>query len=517
MPYAVDLFCGAGGFSEGILQAGFNIIFSSDKSQMVMDTYVHRHNQLGIVEGQDTHFELADVRELKASTIINEANKLKYGKRFKKGNIDAFFGGPPCQGFSRLGKRDSNDPRNMLFHEYLRLIRDVMPKYVVMENVTGILDMHMLDFPSVLSDKKYKGQQLVKDILKREIEGIGYHLLDVQVLNAENFGVPQRRNRVVFLAYRNDVAPIEYPKANAQHNNVYDALGDLYSDKEYSSAFSKQSIAGRTPSNKTGQPIASQNHLNMEMPKHDVIVRERFSLYQEGENKRKAMERLKKDGIDLLKAAPALFWNSLFSLNSAMIFHELKKILHSKQVKNVDSLLKRFSFVIKILGLIAYYDQSQMDLMFESQMNKFAKRLHVSYDSGYAIWDSLKKAIKLEEISSNYRDNLIAGKLTNDIGEALFTKKGIRTRLNSKDVAPTMVTLPDDFINPYFDRTLTVREMARIQSFDDSFEFIGKRTTGGMKRKQEVPQYTQVGNAVPPLLAKAIATEVLNAINKNKQ
>nr|MBC9719939.1 DNA cytosine methyltransferase [Lactobacillus sp.] len=78
-----------------------------------------------------------------------------------------------------------------------------------------------------------------------------------------------------------------------------------------------------------------------------------------------------------------------------------------------------------------------------------------------------------------------------------------------------MVTLPDDFINPYFNRILTVREMARIQSFDDSFEFIGKRTTGGSKRKQEVPQFTQVGNAVPPLLAHAIATEVKAAINSN--
>src|SRR5699024_4603801 len=97
-----------------------------------------------------------------------------YGHIFEKGNIDAFFGGPPCQGFSRLGKRDASDPRNMLFHEYLRLIRDIKPKYVVMENVTGILDMYMLDFPSVLSNSKYLGQNLVKDILKHELEGLGY-------------------------------------------------------------------------------------------------------------------------------------------------------------------------------------------------------------------------------------------------------------------------------------------------------------------------------------------------------
>ena len=191
---------------------------------MVKATYVNRHKQLGIIEGKDTHFELADIRNLSAQKILDEVNKLKYGHIFKKGNIDAFFGGPPCQGFSRLGKRDASDPRNMLFHEYLRLIRDIKPKYVVMENVTGILDMYMLDFPSVLSNSKYLGQNLVKDILKHEFEGLGYNLLDVQVLNAANFGVPQRRNRVVFLAYRNDVAPLKYPKPTNKRVSVYDTL-----------------------------------------------------------------------------------------------------------------------------------------------------------------------------------------------------------------------------------------------------------------------------------------------------
>ena len=72
----------------------------------------------------------------------------------------------------------------------------------------------------------------------------------------------------------------------------------------------------------------------------------------------------------------------------------------------------------------------------------------------------------------------------------------------------TVVTIADDFISPFYNRTFTVRELARLQSFDDSFEFLGKRTTGGAKRKTEVPQYSQVGNAVPPLLAKAICLEI---------
>lgn len=74
------------------------------------------------------------------------------------------------------------------------------------------------------------------------------------------------------------------------------------------------------------------------------------------------------------------------------------------------------------------------------------------------------------------------------------------------------MTLPDDYISPFEDRIFSVREMARLQSFDDNFEFLGKRTTGGDRRRDEVPQYTQVGNAVPPLLAKAIAMSIIDVI-----
>lgn len=512
MPYAVDLFCGAGGFSEGILQAGFDIIFSSDKSEMVMKTYVNRHNQLGIIEGRDTHFELTDVRNLKAETIIEEANKLKYGRIFKKGNIDAFFGGPPCQGFSRLGKRDSSDPRNMLFHEYLRLIRDVMPKYVVMENVTGILDMYMLDFPSVLSDNCYVGQHLVKDILKKEIEGIGYTLLDVKVLNAINYGVPQRRNRVVFLAYRNDVKPVSYPKTTSEQITIYDALGDLYKgSKNYTTEFSKASINGRTPSNLTGIPVSRKKLTNMELPRHDSIVQQRFSLYRQGENKYKAMERLRSKGINLLKNSPALFWNSLFILNKNENYNMLLKLIKKEKIK-AENKLNNFTFINNILSKIAMFDFENNSLELSNQINRLALKLDITYDMTCKLWKSFKQEINLDKMSKSYNDELRRGNITDEIGEALFTRKNIRSRLDADTAGPTMVTLPDDFINPYFDRILTVREMARIQSFDDSFEFLGKRTTGGKKRRQEVPQYTQVGNAVPPLLAKAIAKQVLKAV-----
>lgn len=86
------------------------------------------------------------------------------------------------------------------------------------------------------------------------------------------------------------------------------------------------------------------------------------------------------------------------------------------------------------------------------------------------------------------------------------------TVLNPKGQSPTVVTMPDDFIHYAAHRAMTVREMARLQSFDDSFVFQGKRQTGGNKRKTEIPQYTLVGNAVPPLMARAIANTILKHI-----
>ena len=90
----------------------------------------------------------------------------------------------------------------------------------------------------------------------------------------------------------------------------------------------------------------------------------------------------------------------------------------------------------------------------------------------------------------------------------LLTKKNVRTRLSGTKPSPTVVTIADDYIHPIENRTFSVRELARLQSFDDSFEFLGRRI--------EVPQYTQVGNAVPPLLAKAIALEIFKAISSNR-
>lgn len=515
MPYAIDLFCGAGGFSEGILQAGFDILFSSDRSPMVQETYVNRHQQLGLEEGVDTHFELADIKELTSERIFEVINNLRYGNIFKPGDIDVIFGGPPCQGFSRLGKRDASDPRNMLFHEYLRIIRDVRPRYVVMENVTGILDMLMLDFPSVVKDESYLGQNLVKEILEKELQELGYTLLDVKVLNAANFGVPQQRNRVVFLAYRNDVNPLEYPEPEELPEvTVREALSGLYNENEEDlSEFAHNRIQGETLT-KSGEDIPRDQITNMEESRHDILVSQRFSLYQTGENTRAVINRLKAEGINLRDTRPELFNESLFQVNLDINTEAIHDTLVELNLFDNNFNARRWlHFTNRQLAILSSLMDNEKE--YTNVLKSLANRLNTSLDQANAFWERVQPLLNREYDADTFHHLLISGKITDKIGEAILTKKSIRTKLNPDSVSPTIVTLPDDFIHPYYDRVLTVREMARIQSFDDSFEFLGKRTTGGDKRSQETPQFTQVGNAVPPLLARAVALKVREAIEAN--
>ena len=97
MPYAVDLFCGAGGCSEGLIQAGFHILFSSDISDMVELTYCNRHEQLGLIQGKNTWFERSDIRNLTGETIKNCIESLEIFKGKKMPEIDLMIGGPSCQ------------------------------------------------------------------------------------------------------------------------------------------------------------------------------------------------------------------------------------------------------------------------------------------------------------------------------------------------------------------------------------------------------------------------------------
>ncbi len=443
MPYAIDLFCGAGGCSEGLIQAGFHILFSSDISDMVELTYKHRHEQLGLIQGKNTWFERADIKNLKGEFIKKKIKELEIFKDKEIPEIDLMIGGPSCQGFSRAGRRDKEDPRNLLFGEYVRVINEIRPKYIVLENVEGFMDMQFLGYKGMPSEECPKGEiypdgTTTPVILRKELSKIGYSTLEPRILNAADYGVPQRRNRVIFIGYRNDLTEPSYPEPTVAEDNyltLKDAIGDLVMDSSLRgkvnsklSSYQKESRAGRTPSLITGKPIPCDRKQlqNLEVPNSTEIVLERFTLFNEGETGSMLRKRIKEDGIDITGKT------------------ELIKLC--------------------------------------------SKELNLSADKVITLF---KKGNASEEAI-----------------DILLTKKNIRQRWDSKEPSATIVTIPDDYINPWEARTFSVRELARCQSFDDSFEFLGKRTTGGLRRRIEVPQCTQVGNAVPPLLARAVALEI---------
>ena len=439
MAYAIDLFCGAGGCSEGLLQAGFDILFSSDISDMVEVTYKNRHEQLGLIQGENTWFERSDIKDLTGEIIINRISALKIFEGKKIPEIDLMIGGPSCQGFSRAGRRDKSDPRNMLFGEYVRVISEVKPKYIVLENVEGFVDMQFLGYEGI-TGIKYPDGSVTPDILRSELNEIGYDTLEPRILNAADYGVPQRRNRIIFIGYRKGLKAPKYPEPTVSPENyltLADAIGDLISDKEKKAKvcpqytqFQIDSINGRTPS-KNGRTVpAPKKIMNNEYSNISDVVEERFSLFKQGESGANLKKRVMEQGIS---------------------------------IKGKKALIKLCS-----------------------------EKLNMSED----------KVVELYK----------RGGVSKEQAEILLTKKNIRQRWSGNQPSATVVTIADDYISPWENRTFSVREMARCQSFDDSFEFLGKRTTGGLRRRVEIPQYTQVGNAVPPLLAKAVVSEIMNVL-----
>ena len=122
-PSAVDLFSGAGGISLGLINAGFDVVYCSDRDEACART--HRRNFPGIPFVQE------DIEHLKGADILRTTG-------LKQGELDLLIGGPPCQGFSIIGQREIWDPRNGLFHEFLRIAEELKPKCIVIENVTGL-------------------------------------------------------------------------------------------------------------------------------------------------------------------------------------------------------------------------------------------------------------------------------------------------------------------------------------------------------------------------------------------
>ena len=198
----IDLFAGCGGMSCGLEMAGLKGLAAVEHKEIASITYARNLNHQ-VVTGDiclpETKQRLYDiVRELTGGV-----------------GIDIVAGGPPCQGFSMAGKRQADDDRNNLYREYIEVVGHLLPKYIVMENVSGMRTM--------------SGGEFIRNIT-RDLEALGYHV-DIRLLNSADYCVPQKRERIIIIGNRFGIANL-FP-APLLTPDRYVTVGDAIADLAY--------------------------------------------------------------------------------------------------------------------------------------------------------------------------------------------------------------------------------------------------------------------------------------------
>lgn len=213
----LDLFCGCGGISEGYALAGFEITGGIDFNEFATITFKH-------------NFKSAKVHNID----ITEFSDSQIEKEF--GDVDVIVGGPPCQGFSSANRwqKETDDPRNKLFFEYIRFVQKIHPKVLMIENVRGLLTR----------DNGYAIKRIV------EILGSAEYNIAYRILDASDYGVPQNRKRAIIIGIRKEYKDIffDFDKIiNQEKTSVEDAIGELYCFENCPAGIKKIETPANTP------------------------------------------------------------------------------------------------------------------------------------------------------------------------------------------------------------------------------------------------------------------------------
>ena len=382
-PRLIDFFCGAGGLSLGFVQEGFQIDLANDNDDVCIETYKYNHPEIPenkIIKG--------DIRKI-----------VDHIEDFIEEDIDIVVGGPPCQGFSSANKqRIIDDPRNELYKYYIKAVEKIVPKFVVMENVRGMLPY---------------AEQVVSDYLniKAKKKGKTYsYETTYKVLVSDDFGVAQKRQRLIFLAIRNDVAKIK----KITPKKLFDEIANLASKSK------------------------------------------RYVLA---------------DAIAFIKPLEAPRVKNLTEIDDELTG---KKVDINKYKGNENQYLK----LINENRIIPFV---------------FNHKARYANDINYEIYKKLEQGDdgtneKIKEIMPYAHRN------------HLFKDKYFKLIANkpSRTITAHLKMDCHSHIHPTQIRSITPREAARIQSFPDDYLFLGAY----------LKTYMQIGNAVPPMLARAIAKAI---------
>ena len=610
----VDLFAGAGGISEGFMQAYtdhnyYDFVLASDINENCELTHRVRYNeQLGL----DTKFITEDIM---SPTFLPDLLTALDGKQ-----VDVVTGGPSCQSFSLSGRRKRFDKRDGLFNHYLKVIRALRPKYFVMENVKGLLTKDngrfkveiMREMRSIIDDKAVGSFLTFTDGLLKQsctpfFASAMLAKLQMEITSDEDKANSYKEQFFDLLdtQLRTITRQIDYriSKSDRYISTIRHGLY-LLRRNEQREKITAEIINEKTVSNIDNDMFAEKfNEFLAAISDEEISAKIKFAVGQV-----EALKNAGKDTEDLLNAV------ELYSYSLDECFEELKGMAKDKKrLKEYDDIMShlRLYNVEQMVLLSSNYGvpQNRERVVFIGSRNdqkpikeipatvkKEEKvtvyeaiadldfigngevRTEYAAPEPHPEWDGLIKHRKVDgEICDNAEAMTFAewsktgrlshrftfdcppfyvkekeelnGKMNMETAElfnhqtsaqndtvmrrlqviaecggytdeckAKLKDLGLESQKRNYFVlkpdaqSPTVVTMPDDFIHYSRYRAMTVREMARLQSFDDSFVFQGKRQTGGDKRKSEIPQYTLVGNAVPPLMSRAIGNEILKNI-----
>lgn len=608
----LDLFAGAGGFSEGFLQAYtddkfYDFRLASDINENCELTHRVRYNKM---LGLDTDFLCQDIME--DSFLPNLMERL-HGQE-----IDVITGGPSCQSFSLAGRRKKLDKRDDLFYHYLKVIKALRPKYFVMENVKGILtkdkgrikERILREIRSIVDDAKMSTLlAFLNDHLKVNINEWLYDCLYTKMcmedINADMDKLYDTYFNNLEQQLKNVTKHLPYSvsKSNVSVNTVRHGIL-LLSDKKQREEIRKQVIQLKTSAhidndtfvdsyNAIVETISDEKILENMLDAVDKIIEMDGGCEDDARTLKKSLEILTStfdECIDFIreqfksnKKVLDCFENMmkeirLYNINEPLVLlssnygvpqnrervvfigcrndqeviteipptvkeedkvkvyeaiWDLNMIGNGEVVNtyNTPTLINEYESTKRLRGVQGEpekdghlfsewsrtgrlnhrftFDEAPFYVSSMNDLNVVRKHQHMELFNHQTSCQNDKVRERLQ-IIAEYKDYDAAKKELKEKG--LDSQKRNYVVLNPLGQSPTVCTMPDDFIHYSAYRPMTVREMARLQSFDDSFVFQGKRQTGGNNRQKEIPQYTLVGNAVPPLMARAIANTVLNHI-----
>lgn len=390
-------------------------------------------------------------------------------------DVDLVSGGPPCQSFSMAGLRQRENSRNTLPWEFAKFVSYAQPKVALLENVSGIL-------------RPFKdGEETFHAWIEvaKAFATVGYAPMCLHV-NAKNVGVAQNRPRFLMFAIKESILKsIPTNKLNGPEKEiVLQGLSTLNEGYIWNS-FRYWDINSKKDAKLfSGELFSSLN--THETREKWVTVADAIDDLRAGSNPPREISKYVLENNLIFKLDPT---------SETIKNHELRK--HGSRVK------KRFR-LLQVLENIN-------NISLTHEIRNYLRTGHTSSDY-LEILDNLMT----HEFLFGHEDQVRPPKNREELLillDQLKTKKHSQRALSHNKPAPAALSIPDDCCHyaPTELRTLSVREMARIQSFPDSFVVRSKVTTGGISRRYEVPQYTQIGNAVPPILARQ-AGKVVNKI-----